>query len=523
MCGISGIVTFGGQPVAAEDLRRMSSAIAHRGPDAAGYALLEGGKVGLGHVRLSILDLKTGDQPLYDASGSLCIAYNGEIYDHLMLRRELIDQGHRFRTTSDTEVILALYAQHEMRFVEKLNGEFAFLLWDQPRQRLIAVKDRMGIKPLFYRTSPEEVLFCSEAKGILALPRVRRSLSPEFLTGPIFAAFPKAFSAFSDIQCLKPGHLLVIDRQGPHEEEAYWQPSYSRRSISLAEAKEGIRERLTTAVRRRMVADVPVCMYLSGGLDSTLVCALMAQQSRNLKAFNIGFSGSVYDESDRARRIAQHFGVQFEALDCPMSSLAEQLSKTLFHIETFIPNPGSVGKQLLSSLVHAQGYKVALTGEGSDEIFAGYPYFKMEKLWRMMQHGGSEARHAQTLWRRFREIERRSEGLLWNRNNTWRTTPPLFGYPCFTQIRSEEYGALIPPELPDRRPSPARPAPREHVHHPELPLGAHHPDVRRSRGDGELRGRPPPVPRPRARGVRQQPSTRVHDGYRQSEGEVHSA
>ena len=440
MCGISMILRKDGSSAEREDIVKMCSAISHRGPDGAGYALLDKGALAFGHVRLSIIDLQDGDQPLYNEDGSVCITFNGEIYDYKQLREKLLDQGHRFRTHSDTEVIVHLYEQYGMDFIHRLNGEFAFILWDARNRRLLAARDRCGVKPLFYWETDQEILISSEVKGILALSRVPRRINPDFMIGPMLGVFARAISAFEGVHNLNPGSFLIAD-SGKHSREVpYWRPTFKTNStISFTEAKHEVRRLLTRAVERRMVADVPVGTYLSGGLDSTLVCGLAAAQTSKLKAFSVGFGKSIYDETDAARQTAAHYGAQFEAIDCTNEDLAENLLKTIFHIEQPIANPNSIAKQRLSRLVQSKGYKVCLTGEGSDEVFGGYAHFKMEKIWRMRLAGGEQARRGRALWKQFKKIERPSQGILWSRTNHWRKIEQVFGYPSFHQTRAAEF------------------------------------------------------------------------------------
>jgi asparagine synthase (glutamine-hydrolysing) len=444
MCGINMILRKDGKAVEREDIVRMCSALSHRGPDGAGYALLNNGALGFGHVRLSIIDLQDGDQPLYNEDGSVCITFNGEIYDYKRLREKLMRQGHRFRTYSDTEVIVHLYEQYGMDFIHRINGEFAFILWDAHNRRLLAARDRCGVKPLFYWETDQEIIISSEVKGIFALSRVPRRINPDFMIGPMLGVFARAISAFEGVHNLNPGSFLTLDSGNHSREVAYWRPTFKTNSaISFSEAKHEVRRLLTRAVERRMVADVPVGTYLSGGLDSTLICGLAAAQSSKLKAFSVGFGKSVYDETDAARQTAAHYGAQFEAIDCSNEILAENFLKTIFHIEQPIANPNSIAKQQLSRLVQSKGYKVCLTGEGSDEVFGGYAEFKMEKLWRMRLAGGEQARRERTLWKRFKKIERPSQGILWNRSNHWRKGEHVFGYPSFQQTRASDFSRYV--------------------------------------------------------------------------------
>lgn len=455
MCGINTILKKDGVKASVEDIHRMCSAIKHRGPDDAGYALLNQGRLALGHVRLSIIDLHSGDQPLYNEDGSICIVFNGEIYDYKEMREELLKQGHKFRTHTDTEVIVHLYEQHGLDFIHYLNGEFAFAIWDANQRRLIAARDRCGVKPLFYFENGKELLISSEAKGILSLPRIPRALNPDMFTGPLFGSWPRAMSSFEGINTLSPGHFLIVEDGRPSREVPYWKPTFKvDPSISFKDARDQVRDLFTKAVRRRMVADVPVGTYLSGGLDSTLVCGLMAEQTKNFKAFSIGFGKTIYDETDAARQIASHFGAEFEAIDCDDEVLADEFLKTLYHVEQPLANPNAIAKQVLSRLVRSKGYKVCITGEGADEVFGGYAYFKLEKIWRMLLAGGAEAAEGRELMKQFKALEKRSEGVLWHRSSKWKHLPKIFGYPSFNQMRVRQSttvsGRLLTAELRER-------------------------------------------------------------------------
>jgi len=455
MCGINMIMRKDGSPAEREDIARMCSAISHRGPDGAGYALLDSGALAFGHVRLSIIDIQDGDQPLYNEDGSVCITFNGEIYDYKQLREKLIHQGHHFRTQSDTEVIVHLYEQHGMDFIHRLNGEFAFILWDARNRRLIAARDRCGVKPLFYWENEQEILISSEVKGIFALSRVPRRINPDFMIGPLLGVFARAVSAFEGIHNLNPGSFLVVESGSHSREVPYWRPTFKTNpAISFDEAKDEVRRLFTGAVERRMVADVPVGAYLSGGLDSTLVCGLAAAQTSKLKAFSVGFGKSIYDETDAARQTAARYGAQFEAVDCTNEVLAANFLKTVFHIEQPIANPNSIAKEVLSRLVRSKGYKVCLTGEGSDEVFGGYADFKLEKIWRMRLAGGEQARRGRALWKRFKKIEGPSHGILWSRSNQCRKLEPVFGYPSFQQMRAAGFSRgmnwILRPEVVER-------------------------------------------------------------------------
>jgi asparagine synthase (glutamine-hydrolysing) len=419
--------------------------MAHRGPDGSGYAVMNRGGLGLGHVRLAVRDLEGGDQPIYNEDGSVAVVANGEFYDYEEQRRELEGLGHHFRARSDTELVVHLYEEWGASGFKRLRGEFAFVLWDERRGELLAAKDPVGVKPLYYRLSAAEVLIASEVKGILALERVERAFSPRYLTGPLLGVYPSDPSVFAGVSSLKPGHYLRVDRKGKIEERAYGGTvNEVDARLSFSDTLECVRQHLTRAVRRRLVADVPVHCYLSGGIDSAIVCALMAREGRRVTAYNVAFPDSPFDESPKARAVAAHLGASFETLACSDALLAEHLTKTVYHLEMPLFNPNSVAKQLLSGFVRSFGQRVCLTGEGGDEVFAGYPYFKLEAIWRLMLQGGESRRRAQILWRRFREMEARSEGLLWDKRVRWQDTEGLYGYPSYIHVRAVEARSWIP-------------------------------------------------------------------------------
>jgi asparagine synthase (glutamine-hydrolysing) len=443
MCGISVILKRDGSRVERDDLVRMVSTLHHRGPDEAGIVLLNQDQVGLGHARLSIVDLSTGLQPMASAAGrpsssglaDLWITFNGEIYDYQALRSSLADWGYPFRTHSDTEVILAAYERWGSDCLHHINGEFAFAIWDTHAQMLFCARDPAGVKPLYFYESSEEVLIASEAKAILTLQRVPKKISQDYLCGPFMGVYPREVCAFEGIRSLEPGGVLEVIL-GRVTTRVWWRSQYSSvETLGRQDAQAIFREKLSEAVARRCVADVPVHVYLSGGADSTAICGLMREHQPGLTAFNIGFDDPHMDESPIAARIARHYGVRFESIRFTNEDLVDDLEKAVFHTELPIANPNTMAKLALSRFVHLKGYKVCLTGEGADELLGGYPYFKLEALWRMWARGGEEARQADQLWKRFKKMEYRSKGLGWYPGLNWRRGPHLFGYACFNEMR----------------------------------------------------------------------------------------
>lgn len=445
MCGIAAIFNQDLSPVERSELAAMASTLRHRGPDGAGYCTLPGDGIGLAHTRLAIIDPAGGAQPLWDTRGEVVVVCNGEIYDNAEHRRRLEAKGHRFRTGSDTELLLALYRDHGDDLLDHIVGEFAFVLWDRRRKRLLAARDPMGVKPLFWWHQGGRMVFASEAKAILALDGVERRLARGYFAGSMFGVWTGHTPVFEGIAPIPPGHRLTVEQGREPQIERYFQMRWAPDStMSFEDAASGLREQLERAVKRRLVADVPVCTYLSGGIDSTAITALAARArgTDRLRAFTIAFSRSEYDESNKARASAKHLGVDIEVMEAPQERIAEDLVETTTHCEIPLANPNSVGKLQLSRMVYGRGFPVTLTGEGADELFAGYPSFKLEALWRFEQSGGDPARLAE-LWQRFRTMEARSEGLMWNRKSAWKTTEELFGYPSFLQVRAEEYGSRV--------------------------------------------------------------------------------
>lgn len=445
MCGIVAFLSLEG-PADLGDLTLATSMLRHRGPDDSGAVSLEGGRVALAHVRLSVVDLAGGKQPMRESGGHNHVVHNGEIYDHAEHRARLRERGVDFRTSSDTEVVLGLYRAYGFDAFAHLEGEFAFVLWDAREKRLVAVRDRFGVKPLFVARSSRNVIVASEAKAILALPGVKRAFDRAWLSGPMLSMAPKAASAFEGIEAVRPGHVAIFGLDGSYETYPYWKRTFSpRASMGVGEAAESVRGAVERAVRRRMVADVPVCTYLSGGIDSTIVASEMVRAGgAPIKAFSVGFSASDYDESSEAEETARALGLTFEKVPCTVDDLAENLVSTVRTVETFLANPSAVGKFLLSRRVRDDGYKVALTGEGADEIFAGYAFFKLERIWQLLlSEREVDRRRGEALLRRFRQLEARSEGILWNRSDHFREVSPRYGsYPLFLEVRASEFGRI---------------------------------------------------------------------------------
>ncbi len=369
MCGIAGKVSPGAL-VERELLERMCSVIEHRGPDSRGIHL-DGG-VGLGIQRLRIIDLKTGDQPIYNEDRSVVVVLNGEIYNYVELRAELQQRGHRFATQSDTEVIVHLYEEHGPRCVESLRGMFAFALWDDKRRQLMLARDRLGKKPLFYSTQDDTLWFGSEAKAILEDPAIERDVDFDAVDSFLhFSYVPHPLSAFARLRKLPPAHTLLW-KDGQARIERYWKLSYRPGGVANeSEAHELIRDNLLEATRLRLRSDVPVGAFLSGGVDSSAVVAAMAMQGSRVKTFAIGFDEDLYDETKWAAEVAQLFDTDHHELRVEPRAALDVLPRLVWHYGEPFADSSAIPSLYLAELTCRQ-VTVALNGDGGDENFAGY-------------------------------------------------------------------------------------------------------------------------------------------------------
>lgn len=394
MCGIAG---FSGAPAAPETARatleRMIHTLHHRGPD--GYGFHVGDGVGLAHARLSIIDLATGQQPIHNERRTVWTVFNGEIFNYVELRQLLERQGHRFYTQSDTEVIVHLYEQHGDDFVSHLNGQFAIALWDAERRRLLLARDRTGIRPLFHTRAHGRLWFGSEIKALLAVLPQRATLDPTGLAqtlnywGPVDPA-----TVFEGIHSLPPGHVLTVDDGGRETLRRYWDwrfPAAADQTMASArrmfgseeQAAAELRELLIDAVRLRLRADVPVGAYLSGGLDSSGIVALIRRFTDTpVRTFSVAFADSEFDESAEQAAMVRHLATEHTTMHCSRRDIGMAFPQLIRHTETPILRTAAAPLMLLSARVRAEGYKVVLTGEGADEVFGGYDIFKEAKVRR---------------------------------------------------------------------------------------------------------------------------------------------
>lgn len=400
MCGIAGKINFGeGAPVARPEIEAMIRPIEHRGPD--GHGIHLDGPVGLGHLRLAIIDVDGGPQPMTNEDGTVWIVYNGEIYNFQALRADLIARGHQFRSHCDTEVIIHLYEEYGQDCVRHLRGMFAFAIWDQKRRRLFLARDRVGIKPLYYCQTSRAFYFASELKAILADPAVSRELdAPALRQFFSFYYLPGQDTMFRSIRKLAPGHHLTVEN-GRVTEQPYWDLQFTRErwDRTFPEVVEELHGLLGATVRDHMMADVPVGVLLSGGVDSSAVLNFAVQgTAKQVKAFTLGFSGDqVVDERPYARLAAQRFGAEHHELTITCEDFWNFLPAYVWHMEEPVCEAPAVALYYISKLAR-EHVKVLLSGEGGDEAFAGYPnYPNMLRLERIQRALGPLARPAGTL------------------------------------------------------------------------------------------------------------------------------
>lgn len=380
MCGISGILRKNGTEVRPESVRQMLTQIQYRGPDESGIYIGEG--VGLGSVRLSIIDLAQGQQPMSTEDGKFWIVFNGEIFNYIELRAELEGLGYKFRTNSDTEVLLLLYRHFKEDCLHKLNGQFAFAIWNSSEKELFLARDRMGIRPLFYHHSKGEFLFASEIKCLLECDSLRPELDPEALNQVFtFWTIPSPGTIFKGVYELPPAHYMKIGEKGK-EIAPYWKLDFQAQedalsSMSIEERMEELGARIEDSVRMRLRADVQVAAYLSGGLDSSATTHMIKKVEPGvLNTFSIGFDDDEFDETSYQDTVSKYLDTNHRSISCSRSDIAENFAKVLWHSEIPLLRTGAVPMFKLSNLVHENGIKVVITGEGADEFLGGYNIFK---------------------------------------------------------------------------------------------------------------------------------------------------
>ena len=388
MCGIAGIISFGERLVEVSDLERMVGVLRHRGPDESGTYVSPDGRCGLGHARLSIIDLAEGQQPMSNEDGTVWISYNGECYNFAELRKELISSGHKFRTNCDTEVVVHLYEQHGEDFVQHMRGMFAVAIWDENKRELVLARDRMGQKPLFYFAGNERLIFASEPKAILAvedrLSRVDKVAIAEYL---LYGYIASVSSGYMRIAKLMPGGMLKISVDKPDfEQNSYWHiPTNRKFKGSYKDAVQQVRETVTEAVRIRMMSDVPLGSFLSGGIDSTIITGIMSKFSGEpVKTCGIGFEEGLYNELVYSRVAAEAFGCDHvEHIVKP--NCVETVQKLVEYYDEPFADSSALPTFHLCRLTRER-VTVALSGDGGDECFGGYRRHKGVQAAAMVRH-----------------------------------------------------------------------------------------------------------------------------------------
>ena len=407
MCGICGVLSLGPEPVDEADLRAMTARLAHRGPDAAGFHLSDDARLGFGFRRLSIVDLHTGDQPMANEDESVWLIFNGEIYNHADHRPNLEGRGHRYRSRSDAEVILHLYEEYGPECVHHLRGMFAFAVWDERRRRLLLARDRLGVKPLYYAQRAQTLLFGSEIKALLAHPALEARLNERALSLYLtFAATPAPHTLFASVQKIPPGHRVLVEADsGRVTVERYWEPLPDPAELGVQRSPEEYVERVEARVREsirlRMMSDVPYGAFLSGGVDSSLNVALMAELAdRPVSTFSVAIEGDpASDEFSHARNIARRYGTQHHEVVIGERDFAQSWPRLAWHQDEPLADPVCVPLDALAREARSAGTKVIQVGEGSDELFAGYTGYAFfadffRRVWRPYSRLPWPLRHA---------------------------------------------------------------------------------------------------------------------------------
>src|SRR5215213_8163953 len=396
MCGICGVWEYGaatGARVEATLIERMRDEMPHRGPDDAGLLLFDEGRGGLGFRRLSIIDLsEAGHQPMHGCTEGVWLVFNGEIYNHARLREGLEKRGHVYASRTDSETILHLYEERGLDFVQDIEGDYAIALWDSLREQLVLVRDRIGVKPLYFYHKDGRFIFASEIKAILQHPAVTPDIDEQALYHYLtFLTTPAPATLFRDIHKLPAGHFLLVDRRGTVSMQRYWDalPPKQLAFASEQEHRAEILRLLRDSIAKRMMSDVPFGVFLSGGVDSSANVALMSEQmSRPVQTFTVGFSDAEYlNELEPARRIAKQFGTNHHEVIISEKEMHEFLPSLVFHQDEPIGDPVCVPLYYVSKLARDSGTIVVQVGEGSDEIFSGYDNYVRhlriyENFWR---------------------------------------------------------------------------------------------------------------------------------------------
>ncbi len=379
MCGITGYLNLNKELLGTDTalIAKMCGSIEHRGPDEEGMKII--GPSALGMTRLSIIDLATGQQPITNEDGSIWIVFNGEIYNYQELQDRVIKNGHKLATKSDTETIVHLYEDYGVDCLQYLEGMFAFAIWDSNKQRLFIARDRMGEKPLHWTISNNQFIFGSEIKAILAHPGAKVELNEDVLQQYLALEYvPAPFSLFKGIHKLLPAHYLIVE-DGQVNAKNYWQPDVKQNDIAEEEALEQAEELLSRSIQLRLISDVPLGVFLSGGIDSSLIAALAKKNvSGNLKTFSIGFTDKSFDESNHAKTVANYLGTEHQCFEFDPHTALATMTELWQILDEPIADASILPTYCLSKMTK-QNVTVALAGEGGDELFGGYPTYLAHK------------------------------------------------------------------------------------------------------------------------------------------------
>lgn len=380
MCGIVGYLNLNGKALEPDQrvIDSMCKSITHRGPDEEGMMIV--GPAALGMTRLAIIDLVSGQQPIPNEDKTIWIVFNGEIYNYKDNQKHLLERGHKLATQSDTETIVHLYEEYGVDCLNFLEGMFSFAIWDTVKERLFIARDRMGEKPLHWGIFDGKLLFASELKGILTHPSAKRELEPVALQKYLALEYvPAPNSIFKGINKLMPGHFMLVEH-GEVKIAPYWQPEISVTSLSEQDAKEKLVSLLDESIKRRLISDVPLGIFLSGGIDSSTIAALASKHSsKALRTFSIGFSEASFDESEYAQAVATHLGTEHEVVTFE-PQLALQTMQELWEVLDEPMADASIIPTFFLSKMTKRSVTVALGGEGGDELFGGYPTYQAHKL-----------------------------------------------------------------------------------------------------------------------------------------------
>ncbi len=381
MCGIAGLYSFKSEPVQSALLGRMNASMVHRGPDDGGF--YTDGPVGLCMRRLKVIDLETGRQPIHDGQKKVWIVFNGEIYNYRELRENLEKKGHKFYTRSDTEVLLHQYLEDGQACVQALKGMFGFAIYDTRDRSLFIARDRLGVKPLFYFHSADGFAFGSEIKPLLEIPWVPKKMNLQAVSHFLSLNYlPAPWTPFEGIFQLPPGHALTLrDRKISISE--YWDVPLDTREESEEAALKKIDELLRVSMRRRLIADVPVGAFLSGGLDSSALVYLMKEERHStIKTFSVGFEDPSYDETPYAREVARYFGTEHHEIRCTAEDVRRDFAQTTWHADSLLADQAALPLFQVSRLAKKH-VTVCLSGDGGDELFVGYPTFHADRYHRV--------------------------------------------------------------------------------------------------------------------------------------------